>query len=86
MLVSQILEQFYKQHPTYRNIGYSLGNVQYSERLHPLFVFTQYIIDTMIPMMIVTYCHSYWLNVLPIFKTSRDLREVFWMKLSRDKC
>ena len=48
MLVSQILEQFYKQHPTYRNIGYSLGNVQYSERLHPLFVFTQYIIDTMI--------------------------------------
>lgn len=48
MLVSQILEQFYKQHPTYRNIGYSLGNVQYNEHLHPLFVFTQYVIDTMI--------------------------------------
>ena len=48
MLVSQILEQFYKQHSTYRNIGYSLGNVQYREHLHPLLVFTQYIIDTLI--------------------------------------
>lgn len=48
MLVSQILKQFNKQHPTYRNIGYSLGDAQYSERIHPLFVFTQYIIDTMI--------------------------------------
>lgn len=48
MLVSQILEQFYKQHSTYRNIGYSQGNVQYREHLHPLLVFTQYIIDTLI--------------------------------------
>lgn len=48
MLVSQILKQFNKQHPTYRNISYFLGSAQYSERLHPLFVFTQYIIDTMI--------------------------------------
>lgn len=48
MLASQILEQFYKQHSTYKNIGYSLGNVQYREHLHPLLVFTQYIIDTLV--------------------------------------
>ncbi len=48
MLFSEIFEQFNRRHTTYGNIGFSFGNEKNRELLHPLFVITQYIIDTFI--------------------------------------
>ena len=48
MLVSQILDQYIKDNPIYDLIKFSLDAKGEKEKLHPLFIITQYIIDKFI--------------------------------------
>ncbi len=48
MLVSQVLNDYLKKNPIYNSIHFSIDGISKSEKLHPLFVLTQYIIDTFI--------------------------------------
>lgn len=48
MLISQILDNYEKEYPIYKAIDFSHGKKHAPEYLHPLFVLTQYIIDSSI--------------------------------------
>lgn len=48
MLVSQVLNEYLKKYPIYNSINFSIDSKSESEKLHPLFVLTQYIIDKFI--------------------------------------
>lgn len=48
MLVSQVLNDYLKKYPIYNSINFSIDSKSESEKLHPLFVLTQYIIDKFI--------------------------------------
>lgn len=48
MLVSQVLDEYLKKYPIYNSINFSIDSKSESEKLHPLFILTQYIIDKFI--------------------------------------
>lgn len=48
MLVSQVLKEYLNKYPIYNSINFSIDSKNESEKLHPLFILTQYIIDKFI--------------------------------------
>ncbi len=48
MLVSQILEDYYKKYPIYKSIKFSVDSKCESENIHPLLILSQYIIDKLL--------------------------------------
>lgn len=48
MLISQVLEEYIKKYPLYESIKYADAPKGSAESLHPLYVLTQYVIDTLL--------------------------------------